>query len=111
MNTQGEIHTNSRGEIQRFARTFRLTQSAIDGLLDVAEMTDTNATAALEYAIAQAAQKVQERERRKLSLLAIHCHRNRTLPPDNFRVILDILCSDAPASQLRNTRRALMGQR
>jgi hypothetical protein len=94
----------------RFARTFRLTQMAIDGLLDVADVRRLNLTAALELAIAQADAALIERERLKLTILAAHCWRAGALPPHRFRELLDMVADagGATATALRDERRALM---
>jgi hypothetical protein len=92
----------------RYARTFRLTQMAIDGLLDVADVRGLNATAALEACIAQADAALIERERLKLTILAAHCWRAGTLPPHRFRELLDMIAGDATAAALRDERRALI---
>jgi hypothetical protein len=98
----------------RYARTFRLTQATIDGLLSVAELRGLNATAALEACIAQAEAALRERERLKLSILAAHCWRAGTLLPHRFSELLDMIAGDAgdagdaTAMALRDERRALM---
>jgi hypothetical protein len=111
MSGKGEIQPTGRGEIHtRYARTFRLTQATIDGLLSVAEVRSMNATAALEACIAEAVKKLSDRERLKLALLAAHCWRAGTLPPDRFRELLDMIAGDgdATAVTLRDERRALL---
>lgn len=102
-----EICGAGKGEI-RFARTFRLTQAAIDGMLSIADMNGLNATAALELAIAQADAAPRERERHKLAILASHTWRAGTLSDDDFRGVLDMIADGAPANTLRHARRALI---
>jgi hypothetical protein len=110
-----EIRTNGKGEIHplggashRFARTFRLRQATIDGLLTLADFAGSDATAALEACIVQAAARLNNRERLKLSILAAHCWRAGAISPDRFRELLDMIAGDATAVALRDERRAMI---
>jgi hypothetical protein len=110
---QGEIQPNGTASQahagpNRFARTFRLRQTTIDGLLTLADFAGTDATAALEACIVQAAARLNNRERLKLSILAAHCWRAGAISPDRFRELLDMIAGNATAVALRDERRALM---